>query len=801
MKAHRKSFFFRYGVAALTVAAGFALRAVLNPLLGSDVPFITFFPAVALSALVGGFGAGLFAAFLSVLVVDVFIMDPTPAFSTVRPQNLTQLIVFLTMSGFLSWIVGKRRQFEARLRQVETESQRALRESEERSLLAQKSTGVGIWVWDLMTGEVEWSEGVYNLLGLDACRNKESLNRWLEFIFPEDRERAKQKMEEKLESEATEFYDEFRIIRADSQVRWIAVQGEIIRGPDGRAERVRGVNYDITRRKRSEIEIKHLNHELNRRNKELQAIFDIAPVGIAVARDADCDFISANPALAEMLGVKPGDNISMNPANAAGVPYKHLKKGRELSADELPMQRAVAEGRPILGEEIDIQRADGRIVTIYSYAAPVFDEDGRVVSCIAAQVDITDRKKREREREHRFDIEQALRKEAEEANRLKDEFLATVSHELRTPLNSIQGWVSILRRGDDSLTEQTRARALESIERGARAQSQLIEDLLDVSRIISGKLHLQVKPVELAAVISSAVETLSPAAEAKGIDLRVRISDGGSPVSGDPDRLQQIVWNLLSNAIKFTDRGGRVDIVLRFDADEAEITVSDTGKGIDPEFLPFVFDRFRQADGSITRHFTGLGLGLSIVKHLVELHGGSVQAHSEGKGRGSVFSVRLPLIDVLAFDEKENSGLDPAGNGFPNGYPPLNGLRILIVDDDDQTLEILRVVFRKCRSDVKTAATAAEAFQIAREWHPDVIVSDIGMPGEDGYAFMRKIRNWEKEKNAGRPSIKAVALTAYAHADDRQRALDAGFHLHIPKPVEPLDLAALIQTLAAENAD
>ena len=797
MGSEKKSFLIRYGTAILAVATGFLLRSLLSPLLGADVPFITLFPAVAVSALIGGFGAGLFAAFLSALFANLLIMPDSLSIS-LSQKDLTQTTVFLAMGVFISWVVGERERVQARLRKVETESEKALRESEERSLMAQKSTGVGIWEWNLKTDEVRWSEGIYNLLGLKRRQDKENYNKWLDFIFPEDRQAAKTKIQELIAEGQSEFYDEFRISRIDGAVRWIAVQGEITYGEDHQAARLRGVNYDITNRKEAELEIKHLNHELDRRNKELEAIFDIAPVGVAVALDADCNFISANPALAEMLGIKPGDNISVNPSNSDKVPYKHFRNGRELSAGELPMQRAVAEKRQILGEEIDILRPDGRVITIYGYAAPVFDEEGKVVSCIAAQIDVTERKKIERERERQFSLEQSLRKEAEQANRLKDEFLATVSHELRTPLNAILGWISILRH-DDRISEKDKERATEAIERSAKSQAQLIEELLDVSRIISGKLQLNVKPVELTAVIDNAVETLRPAADAKGIEIHTKFDSQIGLVSGDPDRLQQIVWNLLSNAIKFTDKDGKVEIILGNDESQAELIISDTGRGIDAEFLPFIFDRFRQADGSTTRHYSGLGLGLSIVKHLVELHGGTVGAASEGEGKGSTFTVRLPLTGLPEFDKTEDKKANSAdGNGLPTKYPKLHDLKILIVDDEPDTLEILSVVFENCRSKVKTASNASEALQIVKSWQPQIIVSDIGMPEEDGYSFLRKVRNWETEAKADGNFIQAVALTAYAHADDRSKALDAGFQMHIAKPVEPIELASLIECLVNE---
>jgi PAS domain S-box-containing protein len=785
MEIIKRSSLTRYSAAILAAAIGLLLRWLLISVLGERVPFITLFPAVAFAAMFGGFGAGLLTTLLGALAVNFFIMNPVNDFSLSKPEDIAQMILFLTTGVFISWIVGERERVQGLLQSAKTESER----SEKRSHLAQKFVGVGIWEWDLKTDAVEWSEGVYQLLGLPNDGKKADVKNWLDSIVPEDIEPAQAKIQKLIADGRHEFYDEFRIRRADGAVRWIASQGQIVRGAGNDAERLLGVNYDITARKESELAIKNLNHELKIRIQELQTIFDIAPVGIAVAADANCDVISANPALAAMLGVEAGDNISVNPANAPNVPYKHLKDGRELSPHEMPMQRAVREKKTILDDETDILRADGKLVTIYSYAAPVIDENGDVVSCIAAHVDVTARKKDERERERRLDLEQTLRVQAEEANRLKDEFLATVSHELRTPLNSIIGWITMLR--DGNLAGDARVRALEAIERGAKSQSQLIEDLLDVSRIISGKLGLNVQPVNLVAAINAAVETVRPAAEARGIELHAITSAQIAMISGDADRLQQVIWNLLSNAIKFTPAGGAVEIVLSSRDSQAEIVVRDNGRGISPDFLPFVFDRFRQADGSITRHFTGLGLGLAIVRHLVELHGGSVTVESAGEGKGATFTAQLPLMALPeAIDKEKPDGAD----GFYPDYPPLNEVRILVVDDEENTRELLKLVFENCRATVETAASSIEALEKIKAAPPHLIVSDIGMPGEDGYTLMQKVRAWERETKR-EPSIPAIALTAYARAEDRGKALDAGFQLHVSKPIEPLELTQMVDKL------
>jgi signal transduction histidine kinase/ActR/RegA family two-component response regulator len=402
-----------------------------------------------------------------------------------------------------------------------------------------------------------------------------------------------------------------------------------------------------------------------------------------------------------------------------------------------------------------------------------------------------------------------LYREAREVNRLKDEFLATLSHELRTPLTAVLGWTRLL--GTGQLDAATSRRAMETIERNAQAQVQLIDDILDVSRIIRGKLRLNVRPVEVAPVVGAAIDAVRPAAEAKGIRLQVILDPQAGPVAGDPDRLQQVVWNLVSNAIKFTPKEGRVQVVLARHDSQLEITVSDTGQGIAPDFLPYVFDRFRQADPTPTRAHGGLGLGLAIVRHLVELHGGSVRAESPGAGRGSTFRVTLPLMAVQSngraqaaeperaeTEARAASAAEAGPNGFGLDCPPeLAGLRVLVVEDDADSRELLLAVLRQCEADVRAVASAAEALETFDAWRPDVIVSDIEMPGEDGYAFIREVRRRPPESGGRTP---AAALTAYTRAEDRMRALVAGFQIHVPKPVEPAELATVVASLAGRAA-
>jgi signal transduction histidine kinase/ActR/RegA family two-component response regulator len=402
-----------------------------------------------------------------------------------------------------------------------------------------------------------------------------------------------------------------------------------------------------------------------------------------------------------------------------------------------------------------------------------------------------------RERETLLVREHAARAEAETANRMKDEFLATVSHELRTPLNAIIGWSHMLRH--DHLNEATMARAFETIERNAKSQAQLIEDILDVSRVITGKLLLNIGPVDMSAVINAAIDCVQLAADAKGIQLEVTLSPSARHISGDASRLQQVVWNLLANAIKFTPAGGHVIVRLERADRHVQIRVSDTGEGIPADFLPFIFDRFRQADGTSTRRHGGLGLGLAIVRHLVELHGGTVYADSEGGGRGATFTIRLPLADEqtkLRRRIAESPWSDEEAIAHVNPLPSLEGVRVLLVDDDQDTLNMLAEILTGNRAAVQIATSVAGALEALQWYKPDVLVSDLAMPNEDGYSLIAKVRALEAQ--SGR-QIPAVALTAYVRVEDRTRALSAGFNMFVPKPIEPTELINAIANLAEPN--
>ena len=435
-------------------------------------------------------------------------------------------------------------------------------------------------------------------------------------------------------------------------------------------------------------------------------------------------------------------------------------------------------------------------------------------------VEVTERKQAEEEKERllvsekaaRFEAEEAqrlsanlliregkARAEAEAANRLKDEFLATVSHELRTPLNSILGWAQLLRTG--TLDQAASTRALKTIERNTQTLAQIIEDLLDVSRIIAGKLRMDVRPVDLDSVVEATLESIRPATDAKNIRLEVSLDPGVGAVSGDSGRLQQVVWNLLSNSIKFTPSGGQVSVKLERVGARARITVADSGEGIGEEFLPYVFDRFRQADSTFARMHGGLGLGLAIVRHLVELHGGSVGADSQGKGEGATFTVSFPLLAPERNEGAQPRPLVDACQPALEEPKDLAGLSVMIVDDELDAREVLVAVLELRGAEVIVASSAAEALEaLANATNgsmPDVLVSDIGMPGEDGFYLISKVRAMEPDRGG---NIPAIALTSYARAEDRTRVLAAGYQRHIAKPVEPSSLAMAVASLARRTA-
>jgi len=543
------------------------------------------------------------------------------------------------------------------------------------------------------------------------------------------------------------------------------------------------LNMEIAERERAQA-------ALHREREFLEALLENMEDGI-VACDAEGVLTLFNRATREFHGL-PDEPL---PAERWAERYDLFLADGEtrMAREDIPLFRAL-QGEHVRHVEMVIAPKHGPRRRLTASGRALFGASGEKLGAVVVMHDITTERQAEEERVHLIQ-EREARKSAEESNSLKDEFLATISHELRTPLTAILGWTSML--GTGQLDEETSARALNTIHRNARSQVQLIDDLLDVSRIITGNLRLDVSTVELVQVIEAAVDAVLPAAEAKNIRLQVLLDPQVGPVSGDAARLQQVVWNLLTNAIKFTPKGGRVQIRLERVNSHVEITVSDSGKGIDSEFLPHVFARFRQADQKSTRAHGGLGLGLSIVRQLVELHGGSVHAESEGDGQGATFVVQLPLMVMRREVKKQERRHPTTGGGMVLDCPTqLDNLRVLIVDDEEDTRELLRVVLEQCGSEVVTAGSAMEALVALEKSKPDVLISDIGMPEEDGYALISKVRALSAMRGG---KVPAIALTAYARTDDRVRALMAGFQVHLPKPIEPVELVAVVASLVGRT--
>ena len=521
--------------------------------------------------------------------------------------------------------------------------------------------------------------------------------------------------------------------------------------------------------------------ELRTSEIRYRRLFEAARDGILILNAETLKITDVNPFMTELLGYSHAEFLGkelweiglFSDKEVSQAAFRELQETGYLRYEDLPLQTKHGELREV------------------EFVSNVYREDDRqVIQCNIR--DITNRKRAQEEGRQLLENCQVAHAEVDAANTIKDEFLATLSHELRTRLTSILGWSQMLT--DGKLDGVESKRALETIVRSARAQRRLIDDLLDISRIITGKLRLDVRPVELAPIIESVVEGVRPAAEARSIHLQTAIDPLTSSISGDPDRLQQIIWNLLTNAIKFTPKGGRVEIRLERIASHMEIIISDTGQGIAPEFLLHVFERFRQSDSSSTRRHGGLGLGLSIVRQLVEMHGGTVTAESPGEGAGTTFKVILPLLSV----HQELSDVDmmralTGSKTLTDWQPSLNDLRVLVVDDEPDARELIAVVLTRRGAEVISVGSAVEALAEMERQAFDVLVSDIGMPLMDGYALISKIRQLPKERG-GR--IPAAALTAYAGVEDRMRALSAGYQIHIPKPVEPAELTTVVANLA-----
>jgi PAS domain S-box-containing protein len=619
---------------------------------------------------------------------------------------------------------------------------------------------------------VTWNEGATRIFGYTP---EEVIGKSITILIPPERLEEEPAILARLrQGQRVDHFHTVRV-RKDGSLCDISLSVSPVHNSAGEIVGASKIARDITQQKRAEEAMRSVN-------ERFRLMADSAPVLIWIADHTK----SRNWFNKRWLNF-----TGRSPEQEAGFGWT-----QNVHEDDLAKcLQAYAEGfdtRQPFRSEYRIRRADGMARWMIEQANPVFEGPGGAFSgYIGSCVDITESKQMQSEREETLKAERAAREEAERVGRLKDEFLATVSHELRTPLNAILGWATLLRRLDAH--SEDHMRGVETIERNARMQGQIIADLLDMSRIISGKVQLDVQPIDLSEVIHAALDAVRLSIEARKLRLRVTMDARAGRLRGDPGRLQQVFWNLLTNAVKFTPSGGRIDVVMERVNSHVEVSIEDSGIGIKPEFLAFVFDRFRQADASTTRRHGGLGLGLSIVKHLVELHGGSVRVKSPGEGLGATFVVALPISVVrtedagagerIAFSDVDVSSI---------ALPSLESVRALIVDDQEDARILVCRLIEQYGGRCALAESATEALRILETQDVNIIVSDIGMPDTDGYELIRKIRSMQSHAIRNLP---AIALTAYARADDRQRALLAGYQMHVSKPVDPRELIAGIASL------
>ena len=643
-----------------------------------------------------------------------------------------------------------------------------------------------------------WNMGAQRIFGYTA---DEVIGKPVTILIPPDHEDEEPAILARLRAgKRIQHYETVRVAK-DGRLLDISLTVSPIKGPNGEIVGASKIARDITEQRQA-------RRALDEASERLKLALDAAQLG-DWSWDAKTDLVTLSETAALLFGIPPGPSMTWTEMREL---LHHEDRDRARSA----IVEAVA-NHSYYDIEYRVERSDESEVWVSAKGRGIYADDGTVLGMLGFVQDISTRKRNEEtlraQAEELFTLNETaqraradaertaaqnerLYRQAEESSRLKEEFLATISHELRTPLSAILGWTRMLRMGQ--LSPENSAKALDTIERNARAQAQLVDDLLDVSRIITGKLRMDVRPADPNSFIDAAVEAVKPAADAKGVRLQKVVDTAPISIPGDPVRLQQVVWNLLSNAIKFTPRGGRVQIRSARVNSHLEIVVSDTGQGILPDFLPHVFDRFRQADQKTSRQHGGMGLGLAIVRHLVEMHGGNVQASSEGEGKGATFTVMLPITPVYQVDSS-GSRVHPAARDLlpANDITDrLDGLTILVVDDEPDTRDLLKQGLEYCGATVRVAASAFAALNEIKMSLPDILISDIGMPGSDGYELIREVRRLPAAQG-GR--LAAIALTAYTRTEDRLQALRAGYDMHVPKPIELAELVAVAVTVARRS--
>ncbi|WP_437927890.1 PAS domain S-box protein [Sorangium sp. So ce291] len=640
----------------------------------------------------------------------------------------------------------------------------SLRVSEERfRLLVETIQDYAIFILDAGGHVVTWNVGAERIKGYKA---EEIIGRHFSTFYPPE-DVAAGKCDREIEEAIRlgRVADEGWRVRKDGSLFWASVVITALRDRDGPLLGFAKVTRDLTERRHAEEALRRSEERFRLLVESVKdyAIFMLDPQGVIT---------TWNRGAQELKGYSAEEIL--------GQHFSRFYPEHDVRAGKCDWELAIAARDGRVTDEGWRIRKDGTRFWAYVVITALRGPGGELVGFAKVTRDLTERRQAEEER-----IRLA---QAQEANRMKDEFLATVSHELRTPLNAILGWSSVL---CDSVTDPEIAKAVETIRRNAQAQARIVEDVLDVSRIVTGKMHIETRPTNFAAIVADALEVVRPAADAKGIELSVQGAERSLLLVGDPARLQQVVWNLLSNAVKFTERGGHVRVNLEQAGASVHLAVHDDGRGVDPAVISHVFERFWQADSSITRRFGGLGLGLSIVRHIVELHGGTVSAHSAGLDQGTSFFVTLPVRAVTPLPEQEpDRRRAPAPRERTRAR--LDGLRVLVVDDEPDARELITAVLSERGAEVRVASSALEARGALATARPHVIVSDIGMADEDGYAFIRSLRAMARDGGDATP---AVALTAYTSGTSQRLALEAGYDEHLAKPVNPEDLVRVVRKL------
>ena len=651
-----------------------------------------------------------------------------------------------------------------------------LLENRERLQAALDGSGAGTFRWNIKTDELDWDENLDRLFGLPPGVSARSLDSFVEMVHPDDRAAVIERCE-RCASEGADFEMEFRVVWPNGEVRWLVDKGKTYRDENWNPSYMTGMCVDITHRKHAEEELRH--------SMSLISAISDSTEDVIYAKDLEGRLTFANPATLSLIGKQLDEVI--------GRTDLELLQDKAAAAEVMANDRRIMESGEVEDVEEMVPMPDGTERFWYSHKMPYRDADGRVIGLLGVSRDISEIKRAQAERQNILEREQHARRESDAANRAKDEFLAVLSHELRTPLHAIKGWLTLL--GYDNLDAERRARAFEVISRNVEAQNALIEDILEVSRIISGKLHLDKTRESLVSIVLDAIEEIKPLANSKFIRIETTIDPRTDEIVADRLRLRQVVINLLSNAIKFTPEGGSVDINLESKGDTARLIVADDGVGIEGDLLPYIFERFKQADSSSRRGHGGLGLGLAIVKHIVDLHGGRITAHSEGLNRGAVFTLELPLVSAPAAPLENGRNAPGVESRALDSDHLLDGYRILLVEDDADSLEMLRIALGHRGAQVTPVPSSAAALDQLSGNTFDLIISDLGLPGMDGFDLIGRVRN---DLNLSGEVLPAIALSGYASSDDQVRSISAGFQSHLPKP---LDLATLAESIVALKAN